>query len=94
MRAVSVLAIEIDAPVAYVVLVQVGQRRHWSVAEGGVGEKPGAARPVRSHEAIPVRGGEVCVVKAPALGACLLLIADEVARAIPAVEIALGDRAR
>jgi hypothetical protein len=34
------------------------------------------------------------VVKAPALGAYLLLIADEVARAIPAVELALGDRAR
>ena len=42
----------------------------------------------------PVRGGEVCVVKAPAIGACLLLIASEVTRAVPAVELTLGDRAR
>jgi hypothetical protein len=42
---------------------------------------------------MPIRGVEVCVIKAPALGAGLLLIASEIARAVPAVELTFGNRA-
>jgi hypothetical protein len=43
---------------------------------------------------MPVRGIWVCAVKASTLGACQLLIASEIAHAIPTVELALGYGAR